>query len=60
MISYGADTGASAAPAGQPLQQLLRPSDPGQVQTAAYGLITSGPYAAYTTFDANGQGHASI
>src|SRR5471032_1327245 len=52
VVSYGADTGASAAPAGQP--RFLYTSLTQQTQTAAYGLITSGP-AAYTTFDATGK-----
>ena len=53
IVSYGADgTGSSAAPAGQP--RSLYTALTQQTQTAAYGLITSGP-AAYTTFDASGR-----
>ena len=53
IVSYGADgTAAAAAPAGQP-RSLYTALTQG-TQTAAYGLITSGP-AAYTTFDASGR-----
>jgi iron complex outermembrane receptor protein len=52
VVSYGADTGAAAAPAGQPRSNYAALTQ--GVQQAAYGLITSGP-AAYTTFDANGR-----
>jgi iron complex outermembrane receptor protein len=53
IVSYGADgTGSAAAPAGQPRSTYYSITQ--QTQTAAYGLITSGP-AAYTTFDANGR-----
>ena len=52
VVSYGADTGAAAAPAGQPRNNYVSITQ--QTQTAAYGLITSGP-AAYTTFDTTGK-----
>jgi outer membrane receptor protein involved in Fe transport len=52
VVSYGADTGAQAAPAGQPRNNYVAITQ--GTQTAAYGLITSGP-AAYTTFDATGK-----
>ena len=48
--SYG--TSAASVPAGQP-QSFYGPLAQG-TQTAAYGLITSGPFAG-TTFDANGK-----
>jgi outer membrane receptor protein involved in Fe transport len=52
VVSYGADTGAQAAPAGQPRNNYVAITQ--QTQTAAYGLIESGPLA-YTTFDGNGK-----
>ncbi|HWY64744.1 MAG TPA: TonB-dependent receptor [Rhizomicrobium sp.] len=51
--SYGADTGLTGGPpAGQPRTTYFNLVQ--GTQTAAYGLITSGPLA-YTTFDANGK-----
>jgi outer membrane receptor protein involved in Fe transport len=52
VVFYGADTGAQAAPAGQPRFNYVPVSQ--QTQTAAYGMIQSGPLA-YTTFDSNGR-----
>src|SRR5215471_8250971 len=52
VVFYGADTGAQAAPAGQPRFNYVSVFQP--TQTAAYGLIQSGPLA-YTTFDCNGR-----
>jgi outer membrane receptor protein involved in Fe transport len=51
-ISYGADTGAAAAPAGQPRTSYYNITQ--GTQSAAYGLIQTGPLA-FTTFDANGR-----
>ena len=52
LVSYGADTGAAAAPAGQPRNSYVAITQ--QTQTAAYGLIESGP-SAFTSFDSNGK-----
>jgi iron complex outermembrane recepter protein len=53
VVSYGADgIGGAAAPAGQPRNNYVNITQ--QTQTAAYGLLTSGP-AAYTTFDSTGK-----
>ena len=52
-VSYGADTGAAAAPAGQPrnnYSQLVQGT-----QSSAYGLLQAGSPYAFTTFDAAGK-----
>jgi iron complex outermembrane recepter protein len=54
-VSYGADTGAAAAPAGQPRNFYVAITQP--VQSAAYGLIQAGGPAAFTSFDANGKNY---
>jgi iron complex outermembrane receptor protein len=51
-VSYSADTGTGSAPAGQPRYNYVALTQP--TQSAAYGLIQSGPLA-YTTFDNNGR-----
>lgn len=51
--SYGADTGAAAAPAGQPRSNYL-PLVQG-TQTSAYTLIQAGSPYAFTTFDQAGK-----
>ncbi|HWU54269.1 MAG TPA: TonB-dependent receptor, partial [Rhizomicrobium sp.] len=51
--SYGADTGqAGGPPVGQPRSFYVNLTQP--TQSAAYGLIQSGPLA-FTTFDGNGK-----
>ena len=51
--SYGADTGqAGGPPAGDPRSSYINIQQP--TQSAAYGLIQSGPLA-FTTFDGNGR-----
>ena len=52
-LSYGANgTGTGSAPAGQPRSNYFNIVQP--TQSAAYGLIQSGPLA-FTTFDNNGR-----
>jgi outer membrane receptor protein involved in Fe transport len=51
-LSYGADTGSGSAPAGMPRYNYVNIAQP--TQTAAYGMIQSGPLA-FTTFDSNGR-----
>ncbi|HKB96463.1 MAG TPA: TonB-dependent receptor plug domain-containing protein, partial [Rhizomicrobium sp.] len=51
-VSYSADTGPGSAPAGQPRYNYVALTQP--TQSAAYGLIQSGPLA-FTTFDNNGR-----
>ncbi|MCX7282064.1 MAG: TonB-dependent receptor, partial [Alphaproteobacteria bacterium] len=52
-LGYGADTGAAAAPAGQPRYNYL-PLVQG-TQSSAYGLIQAGTPYAFTTFDQGGK-----
>jgi len=53
-LSYGADgTGAGSAPAGQPRSNYFNIVQD-KLQSAAYGLIQTGPLA-FTTFDLNGR-----
>jgi iron complex outermembrane receptor protein len=52
-VSYGADTGAAAAPAGQPRSNYAALVQ--GTQQAAYGLIQAGNPYSFTTFDQQGK-----